>query len=325
MDVNVNPMSRTQEIAHLNIDELVTKWNVNDHKPLDGTGIKKHHFFISPLQDIVSQFNDYTSAFMTDFYSIYYVKEGRFEKMNQLEGIVLEDGEMFFSKPGDIKKWSFTNDVKGYFVAFTKEYLLTLIENKNFLNSFDCLIVNLQEKFELDMRENHFFNNAFSEIINENSNPTRHSQISIKLWLSVLLIKINRICKNEDDTANEIDFNTSADHIYHKFITALEENFTKLAHRECMKPYTVAEFAKRLNVNPSYLNECVKKASSKNAKSLINERWLLMAKCQLMHTGKNVSEIAYQLGFESPGYFARFFKKFESMSPVEFRRLSNMY
>ena len=317
-------MDAKQNIEEFGIEEFAARLNSNYDKPGKEPKTQKQHFLICNLNTSTTRFKDFPEVFATDFYSVLYLKDENRDKVKRLDSIVLEDAEISFSRPGEMMNWRLKQGENGILLIFTKEYLLTLIENKNFLNSFDCLITNVNERIELDTNEHRFFENALKEMMHEYSNPSKHSQTSIKLWLSVLLIKVNRICRSNDNVAPETNFSSSADFIYHRFLTALEENFRQLSKRECLKPHSVSEFAQKLNINPSYLNECVKKASRKTAKSLINERWLLMAKCQLMHTSDNISEIAYNLGFESPGYFTRFFKKFEVVSPVEFRKLSNL-
>jgi AraC-like DNA-binding protein len=43
------------------------------------------------------------------------------------------------------------------------------------------------------------------------------------------------------------------------------------------------------------------------------------AKALLKHTGWNVAEIAYCLGFEEPAHFHHFFKKQTGITPTAFR------
>ncbi len=59
---------------------------------------------------------------------------------------------------------------------------------------------------------------------------------------------------------------------------------------------------------------------------MIDSRIVLEIKRLLMENEKTISEIAYSLGFFELSYFSRFFRRFEGMSPVEFReRMNEMY
>ncbi len=52
----------------------------------------------------------------------------------------------------------------------------------------------------------------------------------------------------------------------------------------------------------------------------LNRHRLDKAKELLATTDRNVSEIAYQVGFHDPGYFARMFRRMEKKSPLSFRK-----
>ena len=52
---------------------------------------------------------------------------------------------------------------------------------------------------------------------------------------------------------------------------------------------------------------------------IINDRIVLEAKRQLQHTSLNIKEISYNLGFEDPSYFVKFFKRQTGYLPSDFR------
>jgi AraC-like DNA-binding protein len=52
---------------------------------------------------------------------------------------------------------------------------------------------------------------------------------------------------------------------------------------------------------------------------VILDRVLLEAKRLLMYTGKSVTDISGELGFEDPAHFSRFFKKQAGLTAMDFR------
>jgi AraC-like DNA-binding protein len=88
------------------------------------------------------------------------------------------------------------------------------------------------------------------------------------------------------------------------------------------RPYqltTASQVAKLLGVSRSWLNQLVRQETEKNLTDHLRGRLILESKRLLAHSDLNVSEIAYQLGFEDPSYFTRLFRQVEGLSPREFR------
>jgi YesN/AraC family two-component response regulator len=50
----------------------------------------------------------------------------------------------------------------------------------------------------------------------------------------------------------------------------------------------------------------------------------MKAKNILLNPNKNISEVAFELGFEYPQYFSRLFKKKEGLSPSGYREKYRM-
>jgi len=99
--------------------------------------------------------------------------------------------------------------------------------------------------------------------------------------------------------------------IIKRFVDLLEANFTK--------ERSVGFYAAALNVHPNHLNLLIKKHTGLTAKESIQNRLLLETKYLLHSTRLSIKEISNQVGFNDPNYFAVFFRRFENMSPVNYR------
>ena len=83
---------------------------------------------------------------------------------------------------------------------------------------------------------------------------------------------------------------------------------------------SVAHIAKTLNVSPNYLSSLLKVLTGQNTQQHIHNKLIEIAKEKLSTTALSVSEIAYELGFEHPQSFSKFFKTKTRLSPLEFRQ-----
>jgi len=84
----------------------------------------------------------------------------------------------------------------------------------------------------------------------------------------------------------------------------------------------VKYFASCLNLSGSYLSDLLGKYTGKTTLEHIHLKLIEKAKSLLWGTEKQISEIAYDLGFEHPSHFTKLFKSRAGMSPREFRNLN---
>lgn len=78
-------------------------------------------------------------------------------------------------------------------------------------------------------------------------------------------------------------------------------------------------YANKLDISIKQLNILVKERYGKTVSGLIQDRLLLAAKRNLILSHDSVKTIAYQLGFEDPSYFSRFFRRYMGCSPNQYR------
>lgn len=88
------------------------------------------------------------------------------------------------------------------------------------------------------------------------------------------------------------------------------------------KEHAVEFYASLMGTTTKALTTQISRALAKPAGAVIQERCLVEAKRILAYSSLPISQIAYELGYEDPNYFARFFKRKAGMSPGEFRKLS---
>lgn len=79
----------------------------------------------------------------------------------------------------------------------------------------------------------------------------------------------------------------------------------------------VQYFADRLCMSANYFSDMLRKSTGENAGNFIRSHIIRMAQSRLLATG-NVSEVAYELGFDYPQHFSRMFKKHTGVTPSSY-------
>ena len=131
----------------------------------------------------------------------------------------------------------------------------------------------------------------------------------IKHLLSALLSKL------EADSKKEYLDNKVANHsqliTFNNFLKILEYNF--------MRPDGAEFYAEKLNMSSRNLNLISQSVFGKSVTEIIETRKLIAARDLLLNSGKSVSEIGYDLGYNEKSYFTRVFRKKTGVTPTGFR------
>lgn len=96
--------------------------------------------------------------------------------------------------------------------------------------------------------------------------------------------------------------------------------FAALVERDFLCSKSVAYYAASLGVTPTHLSRVCNITSGQPASKILADRVHYEARRLLRETRTPVRQIAGQLGFSSPAYFARAFQKQTGMTPTSFRR-----
>ena len=246
-----------------------------------------------------------------DFYSIFWIESGEAIHATEFVEYSLKADTILFVPPGLKHRMYIDKSVGGTYILFNEEFIqynrtnhVPLKEYRLFNNSdFKSLITVVPEKREK-------LNNITGLIFEELKNSDDYSQDIVLNLLHLFLLESRRIFDQQNQAPKE-ESETTPDTTIIRFKQLIEENFAKEKN--------VSLYAEMLNMNPSCLNELTKRTTGITAGELIRNRVIDETKKLLYSSSMSGKEIAYELGFDDPAYFSRFFKKYTGITLKEFR------
>ncbi|WP_163377579.1 helix-turn-helix domain-containing protein [Cyclobacterium sp. SYSU L10401] len=136
----------------------------------------------------------------------------------------------------------------------------------------------------------------------------------LRLLLKRFIIRITRLARkqlfNKKLPEKELE-------LARQFNVMVEENFK--THRQ------VADYAALMNRSPKTITNIFAQQGDKRPLEIIHDRLILEAKRLLLYTDRSSKEIGWELGFEDPSLFNRFFKTHMKIPPREFREKYAQY
>jgi len=101
---------------------------------------------------------------------------------------------------------------------------------------------------------------------------------------------------------------------------ALTADYTKMVEEEFRSGRTVNDYARALGITPTHLSRVCRQTCGRPASEILAERIGFEARRLLRETKMPVNQVALQLGFSSPAYFSRTFRKHTGQTPLAFRK-----
>lgn len=216
---------------------------------------------------------------------------------------------MFFLSPGQVHTVRPDKGLKGTIVSFTREFFELQHEApQGFLFELPFFYAaDSPPWLSLTPEETIAAKRMFQEIQQEVDEAQSGAAGVLRSLLHVLFIRASRWHAKTQKGQH----GTRAAVLVRGFQQALETHYREWT--------TIAAYARHLGVSENHLNDVMREETGRAAGEHIRLRRLLDAKRLLLYSDLSVAEVGYQLGFQDPSYFSRFFRRYEAVTPAEFR------
>ncbi|MDL2223342.1 helix-turn-helix domain-containing protein [Bacteroidales bacterium OttesenSCG-928-M11] len=218
-----------------------------------------------------------------------------------------QDVHLSVSKqPSYIKEKS--SDAEGWYCCFPSSFLSSMAGNEHLSTEIDLISSFLfQYPLRLNKETYHRLSNNLTFITQLFNKRGEIDLFLIYIYLSASIYEIKRMMQK-----SHLDF-------YPAQSFFIVKQYGELLSQNITKEHSITYYAEQLRISPNHLNKVVKTVTGKTAIQLLNEIRLELAREYLTNSELSISEVAYQLGFEDPSYFSRYFKKGTGISPSEWK------
>lgn len=291
------------------VAEKIAEYHLNLHQP------RKLQFALHELGAYLREHGDNASKpHIHSFYQVIWFKKGRGKHFVDFKEYDVADNAIFFIAKNQVHYFDHRSDYSGILIHFNEAFLVRenteteLFLKFNLFNNpyqqpFCCVgsgINGVLDEYVRMMKEELSAAGAFAQ------------EELLRSYLKAFLIQVQRRKSGFEASARpgmQVDEKRMQ---LLRFVNLVEENYKK--------GFTVADFAKMTHISTRTLSDLTMQLTGKSPSAIIRERIVLEAQRMLLHSGNNISQIAFRLGFDDPSYFVKYFKKHTRLSPSEFRK-----
>ncbi len=267
------------------------------------------HFELWPLNEGSGcPVSDLNEPHLHDFYAIQFVREGKGVHVIDFQPYEILPNSLFFVSPQQLHMWRPETEIDGFVMAFTGDFLnmpdapFGSLHELDFFHSLTSLpfLNATPEQAEI-------LSDLFQKISREFTNKNDGYVSVLRAFFHIFIVNLKRMFA--DKIQQESAFQEPN----------LARRFKKMVSEMYASQMSIQEYADALGVSVSRLNTVIKETTRQTPGQIVRNELVMAAKRMLTHSDMNVAEICFQLSFEDPSYFGRFFKREAGMPPSVFR------
>lgn len=250
------------------------------------------------------------------FYEILWFQEGSGKHFVDFQEYPVSPGTIFFLTPGQVHHFDGSSDYRGLAIKLCTDFMQSRGDDSDLFVKYDMFhTFDTTPYYVIDGDTAAQLQKLVDEMEAELKmrNDIGHIDI-LRSLLKIFLVKVHRYGRKAGE--QRLDGMKPSHKLFVQFRRILEKDY--------MSKHTVQEYADSLNVAVRTLNKCVNECSGRSPLAFINERIMLEAKRQVRYSSQMIKEIAYNLGYDDPSYFVKFFKRQTGMLPSDFREMDEV-
>ena len=269
------------------------------------------NLFLSTFKDFqMSNLAFANTSHRVTYYQLLLLEKGKGFLRIDSKNYELRSKSLVTISKGQVVRFEPENTCEGYILIFTDEFIHRNSDDLDWISTLN-IFDNSKVDLPLDLMEEEFseLTDIYKKMKKEFSSESNFvGEEILRNHLLTFLLVVERYYRKKLNK-KEIPSQGSNDLIVFK--RKLEENYKE--------SHSVNRYAELLNITPKKLNEIIIKSFGKSTKKVIEERVLLESKRFLIYTNFSIKEIGNELGFTDPTNFNKFFKKYEHITPLNFR------
>lgn len=295
-------------------DQIIHITNLSDAHKMMGIEEPKHPLIsVIHWEDVSEPTAKGAMRFMSDFYTVM-LKDADCGLQYGRNYYDFNEGLLTFIGPKQV--FATTNEnfsATGWMLAFHPDLIRQSNLGKN-IGNYTFFSYDVHEALHLSKKEEAILGDCIEKIEFElEQNIDAHSRNLLVSNIELLLNYCNRFYERQFHTRSES----------HSDVVSNVENLIRTYYEDGKQLQegtpSIQYLANQVNLSANYLSDLLKKETGRNTKEHINHYVIDRAKTILLNSEDNVSEIAYDLGFNYPHYFSRMFKKETGMTPQQYR------
>ncbi len=264
---------------------------------------------IIPMEKLYKRRDLLTRPHRAAFYHILWFFKGIRSHDVDFQKVEVQDNSLLFLDKDIVHCYEDAAEPQGLCILFTEEFFFQDAHDKRWLMR-SALFSNLVQKEVLILKnDDSFYRDIVNLIDTESRKSYCVSQEGIVLnLLKALLLHAERAMNALAKRASQNDAHWET---VYEFSELLEEHFRSNKQ--------VNAYAAMLNISRKSLIKACGGILGSSPKQIIDNRIMLEAKRLLTHSNHSIKETSYILGFDEPTNFVKFFRKFQGVTPREFR------
>lgn len=261
---------------------------------------------IIDLQKIVSMREVSGKAHRLNFYQILVVTKGRGVHEVDFQSVAYSENTVIPVAMGQIQRFEYNPKLEGYAIVFTPDFLVKENLDYSYLYDFTIFLHAISPISGIANQAIYTFIDAM--IYEQQQSSAFNTGEYQRNLLKNFLIQIERNKRERTDIVCSDSLE-------------LFLRFRKLLEKNVNYNVRVADLCEQLNISPKQLSSTLKLYNNSTPKQFIEERILLEVKRLLVYSTLSIKEIAYEIGFEDPTNFTKYFKARMHLLPTDYRKL----